>query len=94
VTRARIGVIGAGWWAAYQYLPFYRDHAEVELVGAVRRDETGLDVFRREFGLEISTSSVDELLAAASSSPRRTACTASTPSPPSRPEPTCWSRSR
>jgi predicted dehydrogenase len=64
VTRARIGVIGAGWWAAYQYLPFYRDHAEVELVGAVRRDETGLDVFRREFGLEISTSSVDELLAA------------------------------
>ena len=61
---ARIGVIGAGFWAAYQYLPFYRDHPEVELVGAVRKDESGLDAFRREFGLEVSTSSVDELLAA------------------------------
>jgi predicted dehydrogenase len=64
VTQARIGVIGAGWWAAYQYLPFYRDHSEVELVGAVRKDDAGLDAFRREFGLEVSTSSVDELLAA------------------------------
>jgi predicted dehydrogenase len=64
VTKARIGVIGAGWWACYQYLPFYRDHPEVELVGAVRKDDVGLDVFRREFGLEVSTSSVDELLAA------------------------------
>jgi predicted dehydrogenase len=64
VSAARIGVIGAGFWASYQYLPFYRDHAEVELVGAVRRDDAGLDAFRREFGLEVSTSSVDELLAA------------------------------
>jgi predicted dehydrogenase len=64
VSRVRIGVIGAGFWAAYQYLPFYRDHAEVELVGAVRKDDAGLDAFRREFGLTVSTSSVDELLAA------------------------------
>jgi predicted dehydrogenase len=64
VSRVRIGVIGAGFWASYQYLPFYRDHPEVELVGAVRKDEAGLDAFRREFGLEVSTSSVDELLAA------------------------------
>ena len=64
MSSARIGVIGAGFWASYQYLPFYRDHAEVELVGAVRKDEAGLDAFRREFGLEVSTSSVDELLAA------------------------------
>ena len=64
MSRARIGVIGAGFWASYQYLPFYRDHPEVELVGAVRKDEAGLDAFRKEFGLELSTSSVDELLAA------------------------------
>jgi len=64
VSKARIGVIGAGFWASYQYLPFYRDHPEVELVGAVRKDDSGLDAFRREFGLEIATSSVDELLAA------------------------------
>ena len=57
-------MIGAGFWASYQYLPFYRDHSEVELVGAIRKDDAGLDAFRREFGLEVSTSSVDELLAA------------------------------
>jgi predicted dehydrogenase len=64
VSKARIGVIGAGFWASYQYLPFYRDHPEVELVGAVRKDDSGLDAFRREFGLEVATSSVDELLVA------------------------------
>jgi predicted dehydrogenase len=57
-------VIGAGFWASYQYLPFYRDHPEVQLVGAVRKDDAGLDAFREEFGLEVSTSSVAELLAA------------------------------
>jgi predicted dehydrogenase len=60
----RIGVIGAGFWAAYHYLPFFRDHPEVELVGVVRRDHDGLENFRRAFGLEVATSSVDELLAA------------------------------
>ena len=47
MSRARIGVIGAGFWASYQYLPFYRDHPEVELVGIVRKDDAGLDAFRR-----------------------------------------------
>jgi predicted dehydrogenase len=63
-VTARIGVIGGGFWAAYHYLPFYRDHPDVELVGVVRKDERGLEEFRRVFGLEVSTSSVDELLAA------------------------------
>lgn len=64
MSRARIGVIGAGFWASYQYLPFYRDHPDVDLVGAVRKDDQGLDAFREEFGLEVATSSVAELLAA------------------------------
>ena len=61
---ARIGVIGAGFWAAYHYLPVYREHPDVELVGVVRKTEDGLDAFKREFGLEVATTSVDELLAA------------------------------
>ncbi len=64
MKTARIGVIGAGFWASYQYLPFFRDHPDVDLVGAVRKDAIGLDAFRREFGLEIATTSVSELLAA------------------------------
>ena len=62
MSTARIGVIGAGFWASYEYLPFFRDHPEVELVGVVRRDEDGLEAFRRTFGLEVATTSVDDLL--------------------------------
>ena len=64
MTQVRVGVIGAGFWASYQYLPFYRDHPDVDLVGCVRKDDRGLDAFRVEFGLEVATSSVDELLSA------------------------------
>jgi predicted dehydrogenase len=64
VSRARIGVIGAGFWAASHYLPFFRDHPDVDLVGIVRKTDEGLDEFRQEFGLEVATSSVSELLAA------------------------------
>jgi predicted dehydrogenase len=63
-VTARIGVVGAGFWAAYHYLPFFREHPDVELVGIVRKTEDGLDAFKREFGLEVATTSVDELLAA------------------------------
>ena len=64
MSRARIGVIGAGFWAAYHYLPFFRDSPDVDLVGIVRKTDDGLDAFRLEFGLEIATSSVAELLEA------------------------------
>jgi predicted dehydrogenase len=63
VNRARIGIIGAGYWAATHYLPLYRDHPDVELVGIVRKDDAGLDEFQRTFGFEVATSSVPELLA-------------------------------
>ena len=62
-TKARIGVIGAGFWAATHYLPFFQGHPEVELVGVVRKDDDGLEEFKRTFGLEVATSSVEELLA-------------------------------
>ena len=62
MTRARIGVIGAGFWAAHNYLPVFRDHPEVELVGIVRKTADGLAEFKREFDLEVATTSVDELL--------------------------------
>ena len=64
MTRARIGVIGAGFWASSHYLPFFRDHPEVDLVGVVRKTDEGLDAFRQEFELEVATSSVAELLEA------------------------------
>jgi predicted dehydrogenase len=62
--RARIGIVGAGYWAAEFYLPFLRDHAEVELVGVVRRGREELDALRRAFGLAVASERVEELLAA------------------------------
>ena len=62
--RPRVGVIGAGFWAATNYLPVFRDHPDVDLVGIVRKTNEGLPEFEREFGLEIATTSTDELLSA------------------------------
>jgi predicted dehydrogenase len=64
MSRARIGVIGAGFWAAYFYLPFLRDHPDAVCVGVVRRNRDALAALERAFDLELATTEVDELLAA------------------------------
>jgi predicted dehydrogenase len=64
VSRARIGIIGAGFWAAYFYLPFLRDHPDAECVGVVRPDADALAALKQGFDLPLATSEVDELLAA------------------------------
>jgi predicted dehydrogenase len=61
---ARIGIVGAGFWAAYFYLPFLRDHPETQIVGVVRRNREALEAIRREYELEIATDHVEELLSA------------------------------
>ena len=63
MKKARLGVIGAGYWAATHYLPLFHQHPDVDLVGIVRKTDDGLDDFRNAFGLEVATSSVPELLA-------------------------------
>jgi predicted dehydrogenase len=64
MSRARIGIIGAGFWAAYFYLPFLRDHPEAECVGVVRPDLDALAALKAGFDLEVATTEADELLAA------------------------------
>jgi predicted dehydrogenase len=61
---ARIGIIGAGYWAAYFYLPFLRDHPDAECVGVVRPEADALAALKRGFGLEVASADVEELLAA------------------------------
>jgi predicted dehydrogenase len=62
--KARIGIIGAGFWAALFYLPFLRDHPQAECVGVVRRNADALAALQRGFDLEVATPDVGELLAA------------------------------
>ena len=60
---ARIGIIGAGFWAASFYLPFLCDLPDVELVGVVRRNRDALRALESSFDMEVATTDVDELLA-------------------------------
>lgn len=59
---ARIGIVGAGFWAAYFYLPFLRDHPDAEIVGVVRRNTDALQALSKAFPMEVATTEVDDLL--------------------------------
>jgi predicted dehydrogenase len=62
--EVRVGIIGAGYWAAYFYLPFLEAHPRARCVGVVRRNTDALAALRRAFNLEVATTDMDELLAA------------------------------
>lgn len=65
MTReARIGIIGAGFWSAYFYLPYLRSAPDAVCVGVVRRNQEALAALKRGFDLDVATAEVDELLAA------------------------------
>src|ERR1700683_3008096 len=61
---ARIGIIGAGFWAVQFYLPYLAAREDVECVGVVRRGARELAALRESFGLQVATESVPELRAA------------------------------
>jgi predicted dehydrogenase len=62
--KARIGIVGAGFWSVYFYLPFFRANPDVELVGVVRRNRDALAALQREYELEVASPEVADLLAA------------------------------
>lgn len=62
--QARIGIIGAGFWSAYFYLPYLRDAPDATCVGVVRRNEEALAALKRGFDLPVASTEVDDLLAA------------------------------
>jgi predicted dehydrogenase len=64
VRQARIGIIGAGFWSAYFYLPYLRDAPDAVCVGVVRRNEQALAALKRGFDPEVASTEVGDLLAA------------------------------
>jgi predicted dehydrogenase len=50
--KARIAVIGAGWWACHMYIPTLLAHPHAELVAINRPDQDALDRVRDHFGIE------------------------------------------
>lgn len=59
----RVGVIGAGSWAAANTLPVLARRADVALVGVARPGPAELDKVRAEFGIPFGTEDYRELLA-------------------------------
>lgn len=43
MAKARLALIGAGWWGVEVYVPAMMDHPDIELVAINRRDQKALD---------------------------------------------------
>ncbi len=43
MAKARIALIGAGWWGVQVYVPAMLDHPDIDLVAVNRRDRAALD---------------------------------------------------
>jgi predicted dehydrogenase len=62
VERARIGVIGAGWWAALNHIPLLKANPEVILTGICSLDPESLRQVQVTFDIPFATQDFRELL--------------------------------
>jgi predicted dehydrogenase len=60
--KARLGFIGAGWWATTNHMPLLHARRDVELVSVCGLDPKLLDRCRRDFGFQHATTDYHELL--------------------------------
>jgi len=58
----RVGIIGAGWWAANTHAPALRAIEGVEIVAACRRDPARLAEFASKVGVEATYTDHDRML--------------------------------
>ena len=60
--KARIGVIGAGWWAVENHLPVLAERDDVVLAGVCRLGASDLERVKSAFGFQFATEDYRELL--------------------------------
>jgi len=60
--KARIGFIGAGWWATANHIPILAARDDVELTGVCRLGQDELQKIRDHFGFAYATEDFRELL--------------------------------
>ncbi|HET9733430.1 MAG TPA: Gfo/Idh/MocA family oxidoreductase [Acidimicrobiales bacterium] len=60
--RARIGVVGAGWWATEFHIPALLEHPAAELVAVAEPDKSRREAAAAHFGLRRAYDSLDALL--------------------------------
>ena len=62
--KAKIAVLGAGWWGVEVYIPALLDRPDVDLVAVNRRNQEALDQITAKFGIATGYTDYRELLAA------------------------------
>lgn len=63
MKTARIGVIGAGWWATFAHIPAINSHPQAELVAVQSRERAKAEKIARDFGAKHPCTGVEEILA-------------------------------
>src|ERR1051326_4262810 len=63
MKKARIGVIGAGWWATTAHIPAIKSHPHAELVAVQSRERAKAERVAHDFGAKHAFVSVEELVA-------------------------------
>ncbi|MFO0877342.1 MAG: Gfo/Idh/MocA family oxidoreductase [Gemmataceae bacterium] len=61
--KARLGFIGAGWWATANYMPLLAAREDVEMVAVCRLGTTELRQVQQAFGFRFATENAAELVA-------------------------------
>lgn len=61
--KARIGFVGAGWWATHNHIPVVADHPHAELTAVCRLGRAELEKVRDAFGFQYATEDYDAMLA-------------------------------
>jgi predicted dehydrogenase len=62
LSKARLGLIGAGWWATSNHLPLLAARDDVELVGVCRLGREELKQVQTAFGFQYATEDYQDLL--------------------------------
>jgi predicted dehydrogenase len=60
--KARLGFIGAGWWATANHIPVLKERDDVELAGVCRLGRPELRQVQDAFGFPFATESAEELV--------------------------------
>jgi predicted dehydrogenase len=60
--KARLGFIGAGWWATANHMPILARRADVELTAVCRLGRAELHRVQDKFGFRFATESAEELV--------------------------------
>ena len=64
MTKARIGIIGAGWWAAANHIPVLKANPDCEIVAVNRLGAAELAMVQETFGIECGYEDYREMLEA------------------------------